>query len=160
MNGDISGVPSALDNSKALETHPGWQSQDTWDGVYRFPLGQSMLELPDSEELKSSLLGIYIASGWDGVAVAWNTARPALDSFATPNHEEALIAELKDQPGLAAEYQKRYLEFEADFLYLNRRLASGKTLAESRARNASFKQRLHQTIRYRKSPSNSRYRFW
>ncbi len=140
------GVASALDNSKALETHPGWQSQDTWDGVYRFPLGQSMLELPDSDELKSSLLGIYIASGWDGLAVTWNTARAALDSFATPNHQEALITELKNQPGMAAEAQTRYLEFEGDFLYLNGRLASGKTLAESRALNANFKRRLLQTI--------------
>lgn len=146
MNGDIFGVPSALDNSKALETKPFWPPEYSWDGVYRFQLGRSTLELPDDDQLKNSLLGIYVASGFGGVAVAWNTARAALDSFATPNHEEAQIVELKNQPGMTAEYEKKYAEFQAGFLYTNRRLASGKTLAEARARNANFRRRLVQTI--------------
>lgn len=144
MNGDISGFPSALDTSEALRTNP--RPQFSWDGVYRFTLGHSTLELPDDDQLKNALLGIYLGSGLDGVAVAWESARAGLDGFATPGHDEELISELKTAPGAAAEYEKKFAEFQLDFLEKNPRLASGRTLVQARARNAAFRKRLVETI--------------
>jgi hypothetical protein len=85
------GVSGVVDTTAALATVPA--SLSKWTGVYRFPLGQSELELPDDDaQLRNALLGIYLASGLDGIAVAWTAAQVGLDTFGEPSAaEEALI---------------------------------------------------------------------
>ena len=138
------GFASALDNTEALATDPA--SQYAWDGVYRFPLGQSILELPDDGQLGSALLGIYLASGLDGVAVAWETARAALDTFGKPSPAEAALIQTKPEYGATTEYDTSLAKFQRELVYANRSVASRRALAEARAHNADFKHRLVQVL--------------
>lgn len=54
-------------------------SREEWDGVFRFALGDGEeLELPhDGEALHGAVLGIYVATGNDGLTLAWNTVLAA-----------------------------------------------------------------------------------
>jgi hypothetical protein len=134
------GVGIALDNTDALATDPA--SHYVWDGVYRFPLGQSILELPDDGQLASALLGIYLASGLDGVAVAWETARATLDTFGKPSPAEAALTQTQPESGTTTDYDTSLARFQRELVDANPSVASRRTLAEARAHNADFKRRL------------------
>src|SRR5690349_13240871 len=101
------GVASAVDTTAALASAPA--SLNKWTGVYRFPLGRSILELPDDDgQLRNALLGIYLGSGLDGIAAAWAAARVGLDTFGKPSAAEEALTELKTGYGTGLEYDTSF----------------------------------------------------
>jgi len=131
----------AVDTTAALATVPAPRS--IWTGAYRFPLGQSILELPDDDaQLRNALLGIYLASGLNGVAVAWTAARAALEMFEKPSAAEEALTELKAGYGTGLEYSTSFAAFQGALLDANPGVASRSTLEESRTHNSDFRRRL------------------
>jgi len=137
----VDSAAAALDTTAALATSP--PSSRKWDGVYRFDLEGSTLELPDDDtQLRNALLGIYLASGINALTVAWVVVQDALGRFAKPSAAEDALNERKPTDGTSFEPDFQSDFFETSLLDSNPGVASRSTVAESRSYNGDFQRRL------------------